>query len=198
MTSRPARVFIVALAVWSLAGTAVADAHSSSFNKQVRAALRDCASTSSGSLKGHYSLKVLQTALKDVKAEALQYTGCADVLLAAIHKDSLGAPKPTPKTHPSVTPVKGRHVAPPSAHGVVRHNQQQIRRRVDKLANEGGLPVTLPSGQTVTPGVVTSRSASFLSNLPTPLVIVLAALLAAVFAVGGRALHQVVRARRSR
>ena len=193
MISRSARVFIVVLAALSLAGPAVADAHSSSFNKQVRAALRDCASTST-SLKGHYSLKVLQTALKDVKAEALQYTGCADVLLAAIHKQSLGTPKP--KSGHSVTPVKGQHVTPPS--GVVRHNQNQIKHRVDKLTAEGGRPVTLPSGQTVTPGVVTARSASFLSTLPTPLVIVLAALLAAVVAVTGRALHQVVRARRSR
>lgn len=196
MTSRPARVFIAVLAALSLAGTAVADAHSSSFNKQVKAALRDCASTSNGSLKGHYSLKVLQTALKDVKAEALQYTGCADVLLSAIHKDSLGTPKPKPG--PSVTPQRGRHVTPPSSHGRVRHNQNQIKHRVDRLSAEGGQPVTLPSGQTVTPGVVTAHSASFLSNLPTPLVIVLAALLAAVVAVTGRALHQVVRARRSR
>ena len=196
MTSRPARVFIAVLAALALAGPAVADAHTSSFNKQVYAALRDCSSTSTGSLKGHYSLKVLQAALKDVKAEALQYTGCADVLQAAIHKQSLGTPKPKPKPGHSVIPVRGQHVTPPSAR--VRHGQNQIKHRVDKLTAEGGQPVTLPSGQTVTPGVVTAHSASFLSTLPTPLVIVLAALLAAVVAVTGRALHQVVRARRSR
>ena len=198
MTSRPARVFIAVLAAWSLAGTAVAYAHSSSFSKQVSAALHDCANpTKTGSMRGHYSLKVLQTALKDVDAEADQYTGCADVLEAAIHKDSLGAPKPKPKPGPVVTPVKGQK-GPPSSHGVVHHNQKQIRNRVDKLTAEGGQPLTLPSGQTVTPGVVSARSASFLSNVPTPLVIVLAALLAAVVAVSGRALHQVVRTRRSR
>jgi hypothetical protein len=197
MTSRPARVFIAVLAAWSLAGTAVAYAHSSSFNKQVRAALHDCANTENGSLKGHYSLKVLQTALKDVDAETDQYTGCADVLEAATHKDSLGAPKPKPKPGPVVTPVKGQK-GPPSSHGVLHHNQQQIRKRVDKLTAEGGQPLTLPSGQTLTPGVASARSASFLSNLPTPLVIVLAALLAAVVAVSGRALNQVVRTRRSR
>jgi len=195
MTSRPARVLIAVLAAFCLAGTAVAYAHSSSFNKQLRAVLHDCANTRNGQLKGHYSLKVLQTALKDVDAEVDQYTGCADVLLAAIHKDSLGTPKPKPK--PSVTPHRGK-VTLPSSHPVVRHNQKQIKSRVDKLTAEGGQPLTLPSGQTVTPGVVTARSASFLSNLPTPLLIVLAALLAAVAAVSGRALHQVVRARRSR
>jgi hypothetical protein len=173
----------------------VAYAHSSSFNKQLRAVLHDCANTRNGQLKGHYSLKVLQTALKDVDAEVDQYTGCADVLLAAIHKDSLGAPKPKPKPGRAVTPRRGQK-ATPSSH--VRHNQKQIQSRVDKLTAEGGQPLTLPSGQPVTPGVVTARGASFLSTLPTPLLIVLAALMAAVVAVSGRALHQVVRARRSR
>ena len=191
MTSRLARVLIAVVVAWSIAGTAVAYARTSPFNKSVRAALRDCASNDP--LKGHYSLKVLQTALKDVKAEALQYTGCADVLLAAIHKQSLGTP-----THPSVNPQKTGRVTEPSHQVVVKKGQKAIKRRVDRLKSEGGAPLTLPSGQTVTPGTVTAHSASFLSTLPTPLLIVLAALLAVVVAVSGRALHNVVRARRSR
>jgi hypothetical protein len=178
MTSRPARVFIAVLAAWFLAGSAVAYAHLSPFETKVEAALRDC--SSNDPLKGHYSLKVLQTALKDVKAEALQYTGCADVLIAAIHKQSLGTVTKTTR------PV------------IVKQGQKAIRRRVDRLQSEGGAPLTLPSGQTVTPGTVVTHSASFLSTLPTSLAIVLAALLAAVLAVSGRALHNVVRARRSR
>ncbi|HXR13473.1 MAG TPA: hypothetical protein VN740_02355 [Solirubrobacteraceae bacterium] len=195
MTSRPARVFIAVLAAWSLAGTAVAYAHTSPFNKSVRAALRDCATNDP--LKGHYSLKVLQTALKDVKAEALQYTGCADVLIAAIHKQSLGTPPKVPSHH-SVIPSKVGRVTKPSKPVIVKQGQKAIRNRVDRLQSEGGSPLKLPSGQTVTPGAVVTHSASFLSTLPTPLAIVLAALLAAVVAVSGRALHNVVRARRSR
>jgi hypothetical protein len=58
--------------------------------------------------------------------------------------------------------------------------------------------VVLPTtGQTVTPGTVTDRSASFLSSLPTPLLIVLAALLATVLAVSARAITNLVRARRT-
>jgi nitrogen fixation protein FixH len=194
MTSRPTRVLIAVLATMSFAGTAVAYAHSSSFNKQVRAALRDCASTRNGSLKHHYSLKVLQTALHEVKAEALQYTGCADVLEAAIHRAALGAPKTTP----SVNPHKTQRVTKPTRPVIVKHGQKAIKRKVDRLKHDGGTSLTFPGGQTVTPGVVTAHSAGFLSTLPTPLLIVLAALLAAVVAVAGRALHNVVRARRSR
>ncbi len=59
-------------------------------------------------------------------------------------------------------------------------------------------PVERQVVRVVTPGTVTAHSAGFLSTLPTALVIVLAALLAAVVAVAGRALQNVVRARRSR
>jgi hypothetical protein len=198
MTSRTARVFVAVLAAASLAGTATADAHTSKFQKQVRAALRDCASSQNGSLKGHYSLKVLQAAFNDVKAEQLQYTGCADVLQSAIRADSLGKPKPThvatPPTGTATTPVHQTAIRPT----VIRPGQKQIKGRVKKLASEGGMPLHLPTGQTGTPGTVTAHSASFLSGLPTPLLIVLAALLAAVLAVSGRAIQNVVRTRRSR
>ncbi|HEY1775082.1 MAG TPA: hypothetical protein VGG41_02880 [Solirubrobacteraceae bacterium] len=193
MTSRIARVFVAVLAAASLVGTATADAHLSKFQKRVRAALRDCSSSSNGSLKGHYSLKVLQAAFNDVKAEQLQYTGCADVLTAAIRADTLGTPKPHHvTTHPTGTATT------PVRKPVIRSGQKQIKSHVKKLSHEGGKPLTLPTGQTVTPGAVTAHSASFLSGLPTPLLIVLAALLAVVVAVGGRAIQNLVRARRSR
>src|ERR1700722_4687471 len=173
MTSRTARVFVAVLAAASLLGTATADAHTSKFQKRVRAALRDCASSSNGSLKGRYSLKVLQAALNDVKAEQLQYTGCADVLNSAIRADSLGKPKPTHVSHATGTATTPVHQT------VIRPGQKQIKGRVKKLAHDGGMPLRLPTGQTVTPGTVTAHSASFLSGLPTPLLIVLAALLGA-------------------
>ena len=195
MTSRPARVLVGVLVALSLFGTATAFAHSKHFNKELRAALRDCASSRNGQMKGHYSLKVLQTALKDVKAEQLQYTGCADVLIAAIRTDSIGKPKP-PVNHNKTTNA-GHPVTKPTG-PVIKPAQKQIRNRVHRLTHEGGAPLTLPNGDTVTPGTVTAHSAGFLSTLPTALVIVLAALLAAVVAVAGRALQNVVRARRSR
>jgi hypothetical protein len=192
MTSRPARVLLAVAATVLLAGTATAYAHTSKFEKKVEAALRDCANSNNGSLKGHYTLKVLQSALKDVKAEPLQYTNCATVLTAAIRADTLGHPK-TPSNPYNNTP----RVSTPSR-PTIRPGQKQIKSRVHKLTGEGGAPITLPTGENVTPGTVTAHSASFLSGLPTPLLIVLAALLAAVVAVSGRAIQNVVRARRSR
>ena len=195
MTSRTTRVLVGVLAALCLAGTGTAFAHSKHFNKELRAALRDCASSRNGQMKGHYSLKVLQTALKDVKAEQLQYTGCADVLRAAITADSIGTPK-TPSRHPTKT-KNGSPATKPTG-PVIHPQQKQIKNRVHRLAHEGGSSLTLPNGDTVTPGTVTAHSASFLSTLPTALLIVLAALLAAVVAVAGRAIQNVVRARRSR
>ena len=142
-------------------------------------------------LWGHYTIRVLHRALHHLDPSTIEYTTCADAIQNAIQKDSLGAPKHrTPRSHGEVTKSK-----PPV---IVRPNQPQIRKQLHNLRNEGGLPVTLPTGQTVTPGAVTTRGASFLSSLPTPLIVVLAALLAAVVAVGGRALQNVVRTRRSR
>jgi hypothetical protein len=72
------------------------------------------------------------------------------------------------------------------------------KQKLHKLKTEGSSPILLPAtGQTATPGTVTDRGASFLSNVPTPLLIVLAVLLATVLAVSARAINTFVRARRT-
>lgn len=155
------------------------------------AALRDCGA-GNDPLRGHYSVKVLQTALRDLQTNSLQYTTCADALENAInaqfaarkHKPTGGTRKP-PSTGPAVPPPATKASPPPT------------KRLIERLNAEGGRPFMLPTGQTLTPGAVTSGSASFLSGLPTPLVIVLAVLLAAVLAVAGRTLNRIVRTRRS-
>ncbi len=136
-------------------------------------------------LAGHYSVKVLQKALRELRTNSLQYTTCADALQNAIN-----AALAKPRAH------HGK-VTLPSSGGTGNPTPNIVKQRVNRVKAIGGAPFRLPSGQSVTPGSVTVHSASFLSSLPTPLLIVLAALLAAVAAVGGRALHQLVRARRS-
>jgi hypothetical protein len=158
-----ARLAAAALAAVLVFGATSADAAN---KNTVGAALHDCGQ-GHDPLAGHYSVKVLQTALHDLHTNSLQYTTCADALQNAINSQLA---KPT-------------------------HNV--VKQRVNRVKKLGGAPFLLPSGQSVTPGAVTVHSASFLSSLPTPLLIVLAALLAAVAAVGGRALHQLVRTRRS-
>ena len=150
-------------------------------------ALRDCYQ-GHNRLVGHYSLKVLQQALHDLKTNSLQYTNCADVLTQAIQALELTRPK-TPRTHPRSAKVTRGRVGP------ARTTPALIKQQLDELNAQGSGPTTI-SGRTVTPGTVTIRGASFLSSLPTPLLIVLGALLATVLAVSARAIHQVVCTRR--
>ena len=187
MSTRLARALAVALSALLLVGAASAYAYSDN----VRSALADCGS-GHDPLKGHYSLKVLHQALKDVKGQALQYTNCATILQQAINADSLH--KRTPS---GPRPVKGK-VTRPHAPVYVSQPAGVAKHRIQQLERGAGQPIKLPSGALVTPGAVTGSGASFLSSLPTPLLAVLAALLAAVLAVSGRAIQNVVRTRRSR
>jgi hypothetical protein len=182
MTRVYARLAAAALVAVLVVGATSADAAN---KNTVTAALHDCGQ-GHDPLVGHYSVKVLQAALRDLHTNSLQYTTCADALQNAINSQ-LAKPKP----HPRGT------VTLPGRGGTVKPTPNLVKHRVSHVKKLGGAPFVLPSGQSVTPGAVTVHSASFLSSLPTPLLIVLAALLAAVVAVGGRALHQLVRTRRS-
>ena len=184
MTRVSARLVAAALAAVLILGTSTAVA---AYKNTPSQALRDC-SAGHDPLVGHYSVKVLQTALHDLHTNSLQYTTCADALQNAIDSE-LAKPKSGAGSHGRVT-LHGRGGSGKSPPGIVK-------QRVNSVKKLGGAPFLLPNGQSVTPGAVTVRSASFLSSLPTPLLIVLAALLAAVVAVGGRAIHQLVRTRRS-
>ena len=180
MTRVYARLAAAALFAVLVFGATSADAAN---KNTVTAALHDCGQ-GHDPLVGHYSVKVLQTALHDLHTNSLQYTTCADALQNAINSQ-LAKPKP-----------RGR-VTLPGRGGTAKPTPNLVKQRVSRVKKLGGAPFLLPNGQSVTPGAVTVHSASFLSSLPTPLLIVLAALLAAVVAVGGRALHQLVRTRRS-
>jgi uncharacterized protein (DUF2237 family) len=182
MTRVYARLAAAALAAVLVFGATSADAAN---KNTVTAALHDCGQ-GHDPLVGHYSVKVLQTALHDLHTNSLQYTTCADALQNAINSQ---LSRPRTQRHGKVTlPGQG---------GPAKPTPNLVKQRVNRVKKLGGAPFLLPSGQSVTPGAVTLHSASFLSSLPTPLLIVLAALLAAVVAVGGRALQQLVRTRRS-
>lgn len=188
MLRRSARALVALLAVWSIAGAEVAYA---AYPNTAGGALHDCGA-GHDPLVGHYSVAVLHKALRELNTNSLQYTTCADALQAALEADLLSN-KPKPPTRPPT----GKPVTKPSG-PVIKPSQRQIGERLDHLQSWGGGPIKLPTGVTVTPGAVTAHTAGFLSNLPTPLLVVLAALLAAVVAVAGRALQTVVRTRRTR
>jgi len=192
MTHARAAVVTVALVATLLAlpGTALAT-HGPSYPDTPKGALKDCAQ-GHYPLKGHYTIKVLQQALKQLLADKLQYTNCAQVLTDTIHKLELTAQHSG--TGGNSNPQRGTR----STHsGTGTGTPSIIKRHLSSLKKAGAAPVVLPSGQTVTPGTVTVHGASFLSNLPTPLLIVLAALLATVLGVGARSINNLVRARRT-
>jgi hypothetical protein len=186
MTRLSARLLAAAVAAVLICGTATADA---AYPNTPTGALRDC-NQGHNRLVGHYSLKVLQQALHELKTNSLQYTNCADVLTQAIQALELTRPKPPTHPRSSGKVTRGQAVPTPTTPNL-------IKKQLDQLNAQGSGPTTI-SGRTVTPGTVTIRGASFLSSLPTPLLIVLAALLATVIAVSVRTIHQVVRSRRTR
>ena len=183
-----ARLVVAALAVALV--VALPATASAAYRNTPGAVLKDCGA-GHYPLKGHYTIKVLQEALKRLGSYGAQYTNCADVINETISHLEL-APRHT-------TTARGKH---PRTSRVPHDNTRGSTPKVvhpQKLTQKGaGLPVLLPgTAETVTPGAVAAGSASFLSSLPTPLLAVLAALLAVVLGVSARAINNVVRTRRS-
>jgi hypothetical protein len=193
MTRVRARVVTVALVAVLAAVPATALAKHSAYPDTPKGALNDCGN-GNYPMKGHYTIKVLQQALKEIVAYKLQYTNCATILKDTIDKLELTARRQASGGGTS-NPHSG--LGTQGTHGGHSSGANPIGNKLQKLKTGGGSPVLLPgSGQTVTPGTVAARGSSFLSNLPTPLLIVIAVLLATVLAVGARAINNLVRTQR--
>src|SRR5450755_4339513 len=154
MTRLSARLVAAALAAVLICGSGTASA---AYPNTPQAALQDCGAAHDP-LVGHYSLKVLQQALHDLKTYAQQYTNCETVLTQAIQALELTAHKTS--GHPGGAKVTKGRVGP------ARTTPDLIRQQLNELNAQGSGPTTI-SGRTVTPGTVTIRGASFLSSLPT-------------------------------
>jgi len=131
------------------------------------------------SLSG-FSQSAYDQALKEIAADTEEYSGCSQQIrqaqLAAAggrHTGGGGEPAPVP-------------IAP----------TPEQQKAITHATHAGSAPVQV-GGQLVRPGVVHASSASALSSLPTPLIATLALLLACLLAIGGCALRNRVRARRS-
>ncbi len=192
MTSVRARVVTAALVAVLLVVPASALAKTR-YPDTPKGALNDCGD-GNYPMKGHYTIKVLQQALKEQVAYKLQYTNCATILTQTIHKLELTA-RHSGGGSSNARSGRATQGAHSGAHSSVA---DPIKKRIHSLKSGGGSPVLLPlSGQTVTPGTVSARGSTFLSSLPTPLLIVIAVLLASVLAVGARAINNVVRTNRT-
>jgi hypothetical protein len=123
--------------------------------------------------------RAYRRALKELSADAEEYTDCASLirraeLAAASHGGGGGGLAGTVAT-----------VATPAEQRAVAH-----------AAKAGSAPVRL-DGAVVHPGVVHASIASALSTLPTPLLAVLALMLAGLLATGAGAVRRRIRAGRS-
>ena len=186
MRRSAARLLIVAsLALVAVEPTVV---HAKgAYPNTVQGALHDCGA-GHDPLMGHYTVAVLHQALKSLTTSNSEYTTCAQALDAAI-RALLGK-----GTHPA----KGAS-GPPDAKGATGPKPGllpgvvKIASAVQNGRGQRGVSGGIPG----TAAAIVTRNAGFLSSIPTPILIVLAALLAAAAAFGGLALRNLVRARRS-
>lgn len=127
------------------------------------------------SLSG-FSQSAYRQALKELSADAEEYTNCASLIRQAQLAAAGGGP-----------PVSGESAAPLAT-------TPSERRSIARAANVGSAPVSL-GGQIVHPGVIHANVASAFSTLPGPLLATLAFLLACLILVAANAVRKRIRGR---
>jgi hypothetical protein len=132
------------------------------------------------SLSG-FSQSAYSQALKELSADAEEYTDCSSLIRQAQVAAAGGRGGGAAATAATPTPI----AATPAEQRAITH-----------ASRAGSKPVRVGK-QVIQPGVVHANIASALSSLPTPLLATLAFLLACLLLVVGGALRNRVRARRS-
>lgn len=187
MTRYALRLALAAVAVAVVLGSATAYA---GYPDTPAGAQHDCGA-GHDPLVGHYTAAVLAKALATLSGSDAEYTNCVDALRSALralidrkhpgHHGSKGQSGGGTRTTTTATHTA---IAPPPL----------IKKTLHAARAEGKLPHSI-NGVTVTPGVV--GNSAFLNTIPTPLLVVLAALGAILLAVGAYLLRTFVRARRT-
>jgi hypothetical protein len=129
------------------------------------------------SLSG-FSQQAYSEALKDLTADAREYTECGSLirqaqLAAASGRGGAGAGAPAP-----ITPTPSEQLA------------------IAHATHAGPIPIRV-GGSLVNPGVIHASIASAFSSLPTPLLVVVIFLIACLLLLAGGAVRNHIRARRS-
>ncbi len=137
--------------------------------------------TTGQSLAG-YPQSAYAKALKEISATTEEYSGCGQEIRAAMaaaaqsHGSSPTGQSATPTAPVTATPSEQRSLA-------------------SAASAAGGGPVRV-DGEEIDPGVVHANVASAFSTLPTPLLVLLAFLLACLLAFGARLAHRRIGDRR--
>jgi hypothetical protein len=207
MTRLAARVSVatVALVLMVAAPAALAKPSKRAYPDTAKGALRDCGA-GHDPLEDSYSILVLQHALAGLSTENAQYSTCADALQAAIRADERPPPVHHHHHHRSTSTGTGptKTTTTPTGGGHQKHHKVKpppkpvdpITQRISAAETQGGKPQRI-QGVDYTPGAITTRSSSLFGSIPTPILAVLAALLAGLVALGGLAIRNIVRARRT-
>jgi cobalamin biosynthesis Mg chelatase CobN len=208
MTRSAARLALASLAVFLMLGVAPAFA---GYENTVKGAHHDCGA-GHYPLQGHYSVQVLVKALATLSTSDVEYTTCKDALEAAIR----AAEKPK-KHHSSsqtqTTTTSTTTTSTSTTHTSRSHTKHHGKTTQHPRGNTGGtglissqqISAAVTRGQQpqnvdgvlYTPGAITTRNSSFISSIPTPVLAVLAALILVLGALGGLAVRNIVRARRT-
>ena len=128
---------------------------------------------------GGYSQSAYREALKELSADAEEYSGCS----LRIHEAQL-------------TAASGRHGAgggPGAANPTAVTATPAERRAIARAVHAKPGAIALGGGGAIHPGVVHTDISSALSSLPTPLLVTLAFLLVCMLAVLGGSLYKRVR-----
>ena|GEM_PF-2109105 len=176
----PIALCVLALALAPASALAKSHHHRPKPPPAVQHVLNDCANHPNR-LAHHYPLLVLQEALNDIPTDQLEYSTCATEIQNAIRAE-LGGTRPPPKASKAAK-VKVAKNLPTEL-----HQAQQA----------GSQPVQLGSGPRLAAGAIQVNGSSLLAALPTPILIVLAALIALGALPLALRLRSIVRARRSR
>jgi hypothetical protein len=128
-----------------------------------------------------FSQKDYKRAIAELPTEVEEYSDCANLIRRAQLAAAAGG-----------SGSGGEGGAPPGATPLSQSEQSAL----SKVPTTGSGALSI-GGQEVHPGVVHANISSAFSSLPDPLLAVLAFLLACAFALGGRGIGKVVRARRS-
>ena len=211
MTRSAARLALASLAVVLALGVAPAFA---GYANTVKGAHHDCGA-GHYPLQGHYSVQVLVKALATLSTSDVEYTTCKDALEAAIR----AAEKPKPKKHHTTshsqtsttsTTTTSTSTTHTSSSRTKRHGGKTTKhprgntggtglissQQISAAVRHGQQPQHV-DGVLYTPGAITTRNSSFISSIPTPVLAVLAALILVLGALGGLAVRNIVRARRT-
>lgn len=142
------------------------------------AVIHDC--LNHGRITGHYTQRQYAQALAELPADVAEYSDCANLIRQA----QLAAAGGHGAATPTATATNPLATATPTERAALRAAQRS-----------GSAPLDI-GGQVVRPGVVAVRSSSVFNALPTPLLVVIAAMIAGALGLGGRRVWGIVRARR--